>query len=47
MSLATVLEAADHEKDSMQPDEWLDFLIQLRDEIEKRIARETTGDTHG
>ena len=40
MSLSTVLEAVHHEGDSMQPDEWLDFLVQLRDEIQRCIDRE-------
>ena len=44
MSLATVIEAADHERDSMQPDEWFDFLIQLRDAIQKRIDAQVQRD---
>lgn len=39
MSLATALEYIDNEKLSMETDEALDFLIQLRDAIEKRIER--------
>jgi hypothetical protein len=40
MSLATVLEAVDHEKESTQPDEWLDFLILARDALQERIEKE-------
>lgn len=39
MSLATALEYIAHEQSSLEIDEALDFLIQLRDEVEKRIER--------
>lgn len=42
MSLETVLETVDHERDSCQPDEWLSLLIQLRNEVEYRISKAVT-----
>jgi hypothetical protein len=43
--LEGTLEYIDHQRESMQPDEWLTYLVQLRDAIRERIfeASEITG----